>query len=121
MGLMPYPALQSMFDAIYPSGLQWYWRGDFLSQVPDAAIEEHLKFAEQLPTFHSTMHLYPIDGAASRIDRHDTAFSYRDAKWSLVIVGVDPDPANAEKITAWTKGYWAALHPYSLGGAMLTS
>jgi hypothetical protein len=67
------------------------------------------------------MHLYPIDGAASRIDRHDTAFSYRDAKWSLVIVGVDPDPANAEKITAWTKGYWAALHPYSLGGAMLTS
>jgi FAD/FMN-containing dehydrogenase len=117
MGLMPYPALQGMFDAIYPSGLQWYWRGDSLSQVPDAAIEEHLKFAEQLPTLHSTMHLYPIDGAASRIDRHETAFSYRDAKWSLVIVGVDPDPANAEKITAWTKGYWAALHPHSLGGA----
>jgi FAD/FMN-containing dehydrogenase len=45
------------------------------------------------------------------------AFSYRDAKWSMVIVGVDPDPANAEKITAWTKDYWAALCPCSLGGA----
>ena len=63
------------------------------------------------------MHLYPVDGAVSRVDRHETAFSYRDAKWSMVIVGVDPDPANAEKITAWTKDYWAALHPYSLGGA----
>jgi FAD/FMN-containing dehydrogenase len=111
------PALQSMFDAIYPPGLQWYWKGDFLSQIPDTAIEEHLRYGQQLPTLQSTMHLYPIDGAASRVDRHETAFSYRDAKWSMVIVGVDPEPANAEKITAWTKDYWAALHPLSLGGA----
>jgi hypothetical protein len=117
LGLMPYPALQSMFDAIYPPGLQWYWRGDFLSQIPDAAIDEHLKSAAQLPTLQSAMHLYPVDGAAGRVGGHETAFSYRDAKWSMVIVGVDPDPAKAKKITAWTKDYWAALHPYSLGGA----
>lgn len=117
MGPMPYPVLQSMFDALYPPGLQWYWRGDFLTEIPDEAIEEHLRFGGQLPTLQSTMHIYPVDGVASRVDRHETAFSYRDAKWSMVIVGVDPDPANAEKITAWTKNYWAALHPYSLGGA----
>jgi hypothetical protein len=76
LGLMPYPALQSMFDAIYPPGLQWYWRGDFLSQIPDAAIDEHLKYAEQLPTLQSTMHLYPIDGAANRVGGYKTAFSY---------------------------------------------
>jgi FAD/FMN-containing dehydrogenase len=117
MGSMSYPALQSMFDALYPPGLQWYWRGDFLAQIPDEAIEEHLKFGEQLPTLHSTMHFYPVDGAVSRVGRHDTAFSYRDAKWSMVMVGVDPDPANTEKITTWTKDYWAAVHSYSLGGA----
>ena len=116
-GPMPYTALQSMFDALYPPGMQWYWKGDFLGQIPDKAIDEHLKFGEQLPTLQSTMHFYPVDGAAGRVDRHATAFSYRDAKWSMVMVGVDPDPANAEKITAWTKDYWAALHPYSLGGA----
>jgi FAD/FMN-containing dehydrogenase len=116
-GPMPYTALQSMFDGVYPPGLQWYWRGDFVAEISDEAIEEHLKFAEKLPTLHSTMHLYPVDGAASRVGRHETAFSYRDAKWSMVIVGVDPDPANAEKITAWTKEYWSALHPHSLGGA----
>jgi FAD binding domain/Berberine and berberine like len=116
-GPMPYTALQSMFDGIYAPGLQWYWRGDFVSEIPDQAIDEHLKFAAQLPTLQSTMHLYPVDGAAGRVGRHETAFSYREAKWSMVIVGVDPDPANAEKITAWTKDYWSALHPYSLGGA----
>jgi hypothetical protein len=117
LGPMPYPALQGMFDAIYPPGLQWYWKGIFLAEIPDAAIDEHLKYGEQLPTLQSTMHLYPIDGAASRVGRDETAFSYRDAKWSMVIVGVDPDPANAGKITTWTKDYWTALHPYSLDGA----
>jgi FAD binding domain/Berberine and berberine like len=115
-GPMPYTALQSMFDGLYPPGLQWYWRGDFQSAIPDPAIDQHLKFGAELPSLPSTMHLYPVDGFPSRIDRHATAFSYREAKWSMVIVGVDRDPANAQKITTWTKDYWAALHPYSLGG-----
>jgi FAD/FMN-containing dehydrogenase len=116
-GPMPYLVLQSLFDALYPPGDQWYWRGDFLNEIPDAAIEQHLKFGAKLPSLKSTMHLYPVDGFAGRIDRGDTAFNFRDAKWSMVIVGVDPDPANAAKITAWTKDYWAAVHPYSMGGA----
>lgn len=116
-GPMPYLALQSMFDGLYPPGDQWYWRGDFLDQIPAAAIEQHLKFGSQLPTLKSTMHLYPVDGLAGRIGRNDTAFSFRDAKWSMVIVGVDPEPENAAKITAWTKAYWEALHPHSMGGA----
>ncbi|MEJ2705140.1 MAG: BBE domain-containing protein [Sedimentisphaerales bacterium] len=35
----------------------------------------------------------------------------------MVIFGVDPDPANAEKVTRWAKDYWQATHPYSAGGA----
>jgi FAD/FMN-containing dehydrogenase len=65
------------------------------------------------------MHLYPVDGAVHRAGRDDTAFSYRDATWSMVIAGVDPDPANAERLRAWTVDYWEALHPYSMGGAYL--
>jgi hypothetical protein len=41
-GPMPYPALQSMFDGLYPKGLQWYWKGDFVKTLPDAAIDAHL-------------------------------------------------------------------------------
>lgn len=61
---MPYPALQTMFDGLYPPGHQWYWRGDFFDRITDEAIDAHLKFAT-VPTMHSTMHLYPIDGAPS--------------------------------------------------------
>jgi hypothetical protein len=63
------------------------------------------------------MHLYPIDGAAHRVGKDETAFSYREARWSQVIAGIDPDPANREIITDWAREYWEALHPYSAGGA----
>jgi hypothetical protein len=106
-----------LFDPLYPPGLQWYWRADFVNELSDAAIERHVQHGSALPTMHSTMHLYPIDGAAHRVGRNDTAFSYRDANWAEVIVGVDPDPANAALITTWCKGYFDALHPYSAGGA----
>lgn len=117
VGPLPHPALQSMFDALYPPGLQWYWRADFVKEIPDEAIEEHIRFGHAMPTMLSTMHLYPINGAASRVSNKDTAWSYHDATWAMVMAGVDPDPANKEKITAWSKQYWEALHPYSAGGA----
>ena len=117
VGLLPQPALQSMFDALYPPGLQWYWRADFVNELSDKAIAEHICFGQALPSMHSTMHLYPINGAASRVSKHATAWNYRDANWAQVMVGVDPDPANKEKITSWAKRYFDALHPYSAGGA----
>ena len=115
---MPYPALQGAFDALYAPGLQWYWKGDFVRELSDEAIAEHVRHAE-VPTTHSTMHLYPVNGAVHGVGEDETAWSYRDATWSMVIAGVDPDPANADRVTTWAKDYWEALHPYSAGGAYL--
>ncbi|HLE86529.1 MAG TPA: BBE domain-containing protein, partial [Candidatus Brocadiaceae bacterium] len=117
VGPMPHPVVQSMFDALYPPGLQWYWRADFVNELSDDAIAHHMKYASKIPSMHSTMHLYPINGAAHRVSNSDTAWSYRNATWAQVIIGVDPDPANNERIISWTKEYWEALHPYSAGGA----
>jgi FAD/FMN-containing dehydrogenase len=116
---MPFTALQSAFDPLYPAGLQWYWRADFFHEISDAGIEVHQRFGAQLPTGHSTMHLYPIDGAAARVAPDATAFAYRDGGWAGVIVGVDPDPANADAIAQWARDYWEALHPTSAGSAYL--
>jgi FAD/FMN-containing dehydrogenase len=117
MGVMPYPALQSMFDGLYPKGMQWYWRGDFVKTLPDAAIDAHLAQAAKTPSELSLMHLYPIDGAVQRMGKGDTAWNCRDATWSMVIAGIDPDPNKKEAVTQWTKAYWDAVHPYDLGGA----
>ncbi len=116
---LPFTALQTAFDALYPPGLQWYWRADFFREITDEAIDVHVRYGATLPTGHSTMHLYPMDGAAARVPVEDTAFAYREGGWSGVIVGVDPEPANAEAISTWAKEYWTALHPTSAGRAYL--
>jgi FAD/FMN-containing dehydrogenase len=119
VGPIPQPAMQSMFDGLYPPGFQWYWRADWVKELSDEAIAEHVKHGSQLPTIFSTMHLYPITGAPKRMKITDTAFSYRDANWGMVIVGVDPDPNNNMKMIAWAKDYSEALHPYTAGGAYI--
>jgi len=115
-GPIPLPALQSMFDGLYPAGLQWYWRSDVFDRYDDKTIDLHVKYGAQLPTMHSTMHIYPINGAAHRPGNQDTAWGHRKANFAQVIVGVDPNPANNARMSAWAKDYWLALHPYSLGG-----
>ena len=115
---MPYPVLQSLFDDLYPEGEQWYWRGDFVDELTDEAIDVHRRFAE-VPTAKSTMHLYPIDGAVHDVDSEETAWGHRDATWSMVIAGVDPDPDNRETITDWTREYWEELHPHTVGGSYI--
>jgi len=117
VGEMPYPSIQTLFDGLMPHGLQWYWRADFFNELGPEVRAKHLNFGSKIPTPLSQMHLYPISGAASRVGATDTPWAYRDAKYAGVIVGVDPDPVNADKITSWCKDYWEALHPYSSGGA----
>jgi hypothetical protein len=114
---MPYPALQTLFDALLPKGLQWYWKGDFVKALPDAAIDAHLANAAKLPSVLSGMHLYPIDGAVHRPKKDATAWNCRDATWSMVIYGVDPDPKNAPTLKKWARDYWEAVHPFDLDGA----
>lgn len=117
VGEMPYPAIQTLFDGLFPPGFQWYWRADFFNELGSEIGKQHLKFGSKIPTPLSQMHLYPISGAASRVGVEETPWAYRDAKYAGVIVGVDPDPANKDKITNWCKDYWEALHLYSSGGA----
>ena len=114
---MPHAMLQGAFDGLYPPGHQWYWRADFVSEVPDEAVDIHARFGAAPPTMQSAMHMYPIDGAAHDVAPGDTAWSYRDANWATVFVGVDPDPRNADAIRRWAVGFQEALHPYSAGGA----
>jgi FAD/FMN-containing dehydrogenase len=117
VGEMPHAALQSAFDGVYPRGQQWYWRADFVTDIPDAAVRLHAEHGARMPTWQSTMHLYPIDGAAHDVGAADTAWSYRDANWATVYAGVDPDPGKVDALRRWCVDYQQALHPYSAGGA----
>jgi FAD/FMN-containing dehydrogenase len=117
MSEIPFPAMQGLFDPFFPKGLQWYWKGDFVASLPDEAIATHIEQAAQAPSELSLMHLYPIDGAVQRVPKDSTAWSARDARWSMVIAGIDPDSAKAQALKTWGRAYWQAVHPFNLAGA----
>ena len=89
---MPLPALNSAFDGLYGPGDQWYWRADFVNEIPDEAIALNAEWNEKMPSWKSGSHIYPIDGAAHDVAAGDTPWAYRDTRWSQVIIGVDPIP-----------------------------
>ena len=117
VGEIPMPDLNGMFDELYPPGMQWYWKAHYVNELTDDAIRENIKHGSNIPSMHSTTHLYPIDGAVHDVEPGDTAWAKRDTRWSQVIVGVDPDPDNADKVTKWCKDYYDGLIPHSDGGA----
>ncbi|MGB7567546.1 MAG: FAD-binding oxidoreductase [Chitinivibrionales bacterium] len=117
VGPLPHPALQSMFDGLVPAGYQYYWKADFVKELSDEAIALNIKHGSMLPTLQSTMHLYPINGAAHRVGKNDTPWSYRDANWAQIILGVSLDADDKDRIISWSKNYWDAMHPFSAGGA----
>jgi hypothetical protein len=115
-GPIPFPVLQTMFDAGAPTGLQCYWKGDYINELGEEAIELHLQYAATAPTGLSQMHLYPVNGAASRIKKNDTAWHYRNATWAMVISGIAKDAVHNAAISNWVKDYQKAIHPHSAGG-----
>ncbi|MBN8860213.1 MAG: FAD-binding oxidoreductase [Sphingobacteriales bacterium] len=117
VGPMPVPVLQTLFDALYPPGLLWYWKADYVKDLSAEAIKLHVKYGRQLPTPFSTMHMYNISGVAAEVGKNETAWNYRGANYAMVIVGITNDAAEKEKVTNWAKEYWSVMHPYSMGGA----
>ncbi|HLY35293.1 MAG TPA: FAD-binding protein, partial [Candidatus Limnocylindria bacterium] len=117
VGVMPYPALNGAFDALFPAGLQHYWKTAFASTLTDGAIEAHLAWGPRVPAVSSVMHVYPINGASQRVPADATAFASRDASFATVIGGMWPDPADNEANIAWVRDYYAAIAPHSdVGG-----
>jgi FAD/FMN-containing dehydrogenase len=119
IGEMPYPALNSAFDALVPPGLQHYWKANFVAELNDAVVDAHLEHGPRVPVVNSTVHIYPINGACHRVASDATAFAYRDANFANVIAGMWPDPSQNEANIRWVRDYYAATAPLSEEGGYI--
>ncbi|MBA3728323.1 MAG: FAD-binding oxidoreductase [Actinobacteria bacterium] len=119
VGPMPYPALNSAFDALVPPGLQHYWKANFVRELTDEAIDAHLRHGPKVPVVNSTVHIYPINGACHRVAPDATAFAYRDATFANVIAGMWPERADNEDNVRWVRDFYDATAPHSEEGGYI--
>jgi FAD/FMN-containing dehydrogenase len=116
---MPYPALNGAFDPIFPKGIRSYWKGNFVTELTDAAIDAHLNYGPKVPEVSATMHLYPINGACHDVGADDTAFAYRNANFAEVIVAAWQDPTKDAERIQWVRDYYHATAPHSEPGGYI--
>jgi len=119
VGPMPYPAINSAFDALVPPGLQHYWKAVFSKGLTDGAIDAHVTHGPKVPVVNSTVHIYPINGAVHDVAPDATAFGHRDAKYAMVVAGMWPDPAQNEAKVRWVRDYYKALAPHAEEGGYI--
>ena len=116
VGAMPYAALNSAFDGLYPKGLQHYWKAAYLPELTDDVIAVHLSHGPTVPALSSTMHIYPVDGAVHDVPADATAFGHRDVRFAPVVAGMWPDAVDNAANIRWVRDYHAALAPHSEAG-----
>lgn len=116
-GPLPVPVLNTLFDPLYPSGLLWYWKADYVKDISPEVIKLHIEHFKEAPTRYCTMHMYNVNGVAAGVAKDTTAWNYRDANYGMVIVGVSDNTSDEAAITNWARNYWSEIHPYSMGGA----
>jgi FAD/FMN-containing dehydrogenase len=116
---MPYVALQSMLDESAPSGMQNYWKADFMYELSDAAIETIVDYGNALPSPLVQIHVHHLGGAVGRLADSATAFAHRDASFVYNLIGMWADPADSQANIAWVRRFWDDMRPSSVGGAYI--
>jgi FAD/FMN-containing dehydrogenase len=115
-GTMPYLDVQQFFDEDYPAGeMRYYWKSEYLSGLPDEAIDRLLALNRESPSHHSTLDLWQLGGAANRIGPDETAFGDRAAPFLL---GVEANWENAAEDAAqieWARKVYRTMEPFSTG------
>jgi FAD/FMN-containing dehydrogenase len=116
---LPYPALNTAFDVLFPKGIRSYWKGSFIKELPGDAVSALVEHGSRVPELSATMHLYPVNGACHRVGASDTAFAYRDAKYAQVIVAAWPDPTKDAERIQWVRDYYQAMRPWAEPGGYI--
>jgi hypothetical protein len=113
VGSMPYSAINRLFDPLLPPGLRQYWKGSFVDELGDEAIEAHVEPGSKVPTIESGTHFFPLDGACQRVAPDATAFAYRDVDFATVIAAAWHERSDDASIVRWVRDYDEALRPFS--------
>jgi FAD/FMN-containing dehydrogenase len=124
IGPMPYAAFQAALDPLAPWGIGGglYARGEYLAQLSDAAIDTFLAHSADLVTLSppfSQMVIFRIGQGVAAIPDEAAAFSRRDANYLFHPITAWLDPASEQQMIAATRGFAAAMRPFSTGASYL--
>jgi FAD/FMN-containing dehydrogenase len=114
---VPFVDHQAVLDEGVPSGHHYYEKSEYLSTLTPDFIDTLVEYGEQVLSPYSFVGLFQLGGAVGRVAEQDTAYTHRDAAFSLVISAAWQDPGETAENVEWVRSFWAAVKPFAAGGA----
>jgi FAD/FMN-containing dehydrogenase len=115
----PYVSQQSLFDATQPKGRRYYWKSEYLATLDRQLLDLAMEHAQQMPSPHSSIVVFPIGGTLNRLPRDYSAVGNRDACWVLIIAASWEDPAQDAPNIEWARTAWERMRSFSTGGTYI--
>jgi FAD/FMN-containing dehydrogenase len=112
---MTYPEVQRIFAEI-PFGLYNYWKGHFLSDMPDDAIDAAVRAFDEVTSDHSAILIEAPHGAVRRVPDEATSFGQRQARFNSSALAVWEGPDEPDRHIRWVRDYANAIAPHASGG-----
>ncbi len=104
VGPMPYVQIQKLIEPGSPEGMRNYWSADFLSGLPDEAIEVLCRYHLTKPSPLAQVILVPGGGAIGRVPNDAMAFGQREAPFNLHILTMWPEAVDGRGLHRLDQG-----------------
>jgi hypothetical protein len=109
---MPFVTHQQMYDAAFPHGWWYYFRSCDVTELNDDIIDIMVDYGQQIESPITSMALWQMGGAVSRVGEGETAFNGRRAGHTFNINGNTMTAEGFGQEREWARGLWTALEPY---------
>jgi FAD/FMN-containing dehydrogenase len=108
---------QAVLDEGVPSGHHYYEKSEYLPPLTPDLIDTLVEHGKRVTSPYSFVGLFQLGGAVGRVDEQDTAYTHRDAAFSLVISAAWQHPGETDDNVEWVRRFWSAVKPHATGGA----
>jgi FAD/FMN-containing dehydrogenase len=109
---MPYPAMNTGADWLFPRGALNYWKSAFFAELSDAAVAVMVDAFERAPSRQCAIGFEEFHGAVTRVPADATAYPHREPGFNLILISQWTDPAQTDTCTEWARQTFDALAPY---------
>ncbi|MEK9524330.1 FAD-binding oxidoreductase [Streptomyces sp. NPDC087908] len=114
---LPYTQLQSMLDD--PPGLRNYWSAEYLTSLPDEAVDVFCERGAAIPLPAATQHVVFMQGGAVAAGADSYPQPWRTAPWAVHPFAIWEDPAMDEAEIRWVRDVRADARPWAIDSVYL--
>jgi len=112
----PYAQMQTLLDAANPKGRRYYWKTHYLSRIDPKAIDVAIERAAHVPSPHSVLVFFQLEGALSELPTDHSPMGNRDAAYVLNAASSWESAADDAENVRWARETFEATRPFSTGG-----